>query len=1054
MLRPASSPPAQETTAQKIGFTVDNYPVQLDEPNVAQPVQICPIEPSPPVSGAVYDPTTIRPEVGCQESIWHGDRPSDKQRQSLPKSSGYIFEVEVSTRSEHHWAPSRYRRHRNERHIIVPLSFLPGPVRLPRTVPRTRRTIEPNRARLEEQEKIGLITDTINPSPSTSSRASTVFCTPWDTAPLGEYISDLIKLTGEPNGKTSRKDTCAFRRRTVSSLEQTPVGLRIPGNGELHAVDRREKTTEFQRLLWLWMVNSQAVTDERSKPVGGPQKPHHMNETDVHPPPVPERRVRLHPFKPTVVNSSEVKQSVPLHDVQISPYAVSSCSLGVQPNSNGSGSVTKRQPDALHEDELFGVYDEAFDGTEEEKADNRLLRQPSFRDQEQLVESTTSGPTNSDTTNPENYVYAKVVPRHLRRKVALSKSSSVTVADRVGKFRDKPLMVMKPVFSERCNSSDESTGRLLGNSNNSAVIAEQHLDTAGPVSSSDSGKSKRQQSSPVVSILTISEASSSRSPSPISHEENFLSTPFSPMLNPESGHMDEDCNTQTNSKQTGLYIRRFLHRPASLAPLPAPRNSLPASISLESPVPRTRRTIEPNRARLEEQEKIGLITDTINPSPSTSSRASTVFCTPWDTAPLGEYISDLIKLTGEPNGKTSRKDTCAFRRRTVSSLEQTPVGLRIPGNGELHAVDRREKTTEFQRLLWLWMVNSQAVTDERSKPVGGPQKPHHMNETDVHPPPVPERRVRLHPFKPTVVNSSEVKQSVPLHDVQISIINLLICPCCALLAFDPMYPCCGLLFNFSLMRDKTSRVAEQVSLFLECTRNGTDRGPYRTMQSIQQFIGGMTNYLLRNSEFGLSEAVELEKKQLSDCGFLNVSSLLEKTLQRYILRPLHRHIIRQLKREQIKNNELDPLRTMVQATFTSSTDDNGGTLFDSAEFGLPMGEIVLCDSSGTNTIVFYSCCLLSPVSLKSPQRIPSDSVIQRVGFLFRQMESTYSVTRKLFYLCQMFTEIRNDVNSSCSDRSCSTEQQSRIRRYAMSFVCPQLLASMFCTNVCVLSFSC
>ncbi|KAF5403110.1 hypothetical protein PHET_02554 [Paragonimus heterotremus] len=730
MLKSAPSSPTQEITTLKTGFTADKYLIQPDGPNVEQSVQISPIEPNPPVQHVSYVPPTTRSEVGCQEPIWHGDRPSDNQRQSLPKSMYYPISLQVSPAS---LAP-----------LPAPRNSLPASISLESPVPRARRTIEPTRTRLEEHEKVGSITDTINPSPSTSSRASTVFCTPWDTAPLGEYISDLIKLTGEPSGKALGKDTSAFRRRTVSSLEQTPVGLRTSGNGELRVVDRREKTTEFQRLLWLWMMNSHAVTDEREKAVGGPQKSHHINETDVHPPPVPERRVRLPPFKPTVLNSIDVKQSVPPDDVQISPYAVSSCSLGVHLNSNRSGSVTKIQPDALHEDELSGVYDEAFDGTEEEKADNRLLRQPTFRSQEQLLESTTSGPANSDTTNPESYVYAKVVPRHLRRKVALCKSSSVTMADRIAKFRDKPLMVMKPVFSERRDPSGESTGGLPGNSNNSAFIVEQHLDTTGPVSSSDSGKSKRQQPSPVASILSISEASSSRSPSPISHEENVLSTLFSSTLNPESGHMDEDRNTRTNSKQAGLYIRRFLHH---------------------------------------------------------------------------------------------------------------------------------------------------------------------------------------------------------------------------------------------LMRDKTSRVAEQVNLFLECTRNGTDRGPYRTMQSIQQFIGGMTNYLLRNSEAGLSEAVELEKRQLSDCGFLNVSSLLEKTLQRYILRPLHRRIIRQLKREQIKNNELDPLRTLVQATFTPSTDDNGGTPFASEEFGLP-----------------------------SSQRTPSNLVIQRVGFLFRQMESTYSVTRKLFYLCQIFTEIRNDVS--------------------------------------------
>ncbi|XP_018645929.1 hypothetical protein Smp_163510 [Schistosoma mansoni] len=70
-------------------------------------------------------------------------------------------------------------------------------------------------------------------------------------------------------------------------------------------------------------------------------------------------------------------------------------------------------------------------------------------------------------------------------------------------------------------------------------------------------------------------------------------------------------------------------------------------------------------------------------------------------------------------------------------------------------------------------------------------------------------------------------------------------------------------FFHRLMTNPKSQIAEQINLFLECTKASSDRGPYRTMQSIRQFISGMTNYLLKNPYLGLPKAVEREKKEVT-----------------------------------------------------------------------------------------------------------------------------------------------------------------------------------------------
>lgn len=38
------------------------------------------------------------------------------------------------------------------------------------------------------------------------------------------------------------------------------------------------------------------------------------------------------------------------------------------------------------------------------------------------------------------------------------------------------------------------------------------------------------------------------------------------------------------------------------------------------------------------------------------------------------------------------------------------------------------------------------------------------------------------------------------------------------------------------MTNPKSQIAEQINLFIECTKASSDRGPYRTMQSVSEYI--------------------------------------------------------------------------------------------------------------------------------------------------------------------------------------------------------------------------
>ncbi|CAI2723078.1 unnamed protein product [Schistosoma spindalis] len=186
-------------------------------------------------------------------------------------------------------------------------------------------------------------------------------------------------------------------------------------------------------------------------------------------------------------------------------------------------------------------------------------------------------------------------------------------------------------------------------------------------------------------------------------------------------------------------------------------------------------------------------------------------------------------------------------------------------------------------------------------------------------------------------------------------------------------------FVHRLMTNPKSQIAEQINLFLECTKASSDRGPYRTMQSIRQFINGMTNYLLKNPYLGLPKAVEREKKELNEFGYVNVGFHLESALQRHILKPLHFHVIKQLEQEQMKNTDLCNLQIKVRK---------------------------LCDPE----------IRASDLGIQAPIAPPKESLIQYVVNVYSHLANTYSVQRKINYLVSMFNYIRKSIYNLKSDQ--------------------------------------
>ncbi|CAH8834656.1 unnamed protein product [Trichobilharzia szidati] len=186
-------------------------------------------------------------------------------------------------------------------------------------------------------------------------------------------------------------------------------------------------------------------------------------------------------------------------------------------------------------------------------------------------------------------------------------------------------------------------------------------------------------------------------------------------------------------------------------------------------------------------------------------------------------------------------------------------------------------------------------------------------------------------------------------------------------------------FHKLMITGSNNHIAEQINLFVECTKAGSERGPYRTMQSIRQFINGMTNYLLKNPELGLPKAVEREKKELNQFGYVNVGFHLESALQRFILKPLHSHVIKLLKQEQVKNTDFTNLLIKVQ---------------------------MLCDPQTHS----------SDLGIQASVAPPKESLIQYVTSAYSRLENTYSVNRKMNYLVCIFNSIRKNIYNVKSDQ--------------------------------------
>lgn len=154
------------------------------------------------------------------------------------------------------------------------------------------------------------------------------------------------------------------------------------------------------------------------------------------------------------------------------------------------------------------------------------------------------------------------------------------------------------------------------------------------------------------------------------------------------------------------------------------------------------------------------LSETSNVSPSQSSRASTVFCPPWDTAPIGLYLSDLINLSRPLHGSTDGSGTSdrvrdsMLRRRTLSALEHRWLGERLSSLIDTNTAGR----TEFQKLLGMWMQSNQTERVEKEQESGD----------ETVPPPLPQRRRRTRGQKGSVTAGNVLDQLRP-GDVKVTV---------------------------------------------------------------------------------------------------------------------------------------------------------------------------------------------------------------------------------------------------------------------------------------------
>ncbi|TPP63935.1 hypothetical protein FGIG_03920 [Fasciola gigantica] len=375
------------------------------------------------------------------------------------------------------------------------------------------------------------LSETSNLSPSQSSRASTVFCPPWDTAPVGLYLSDLISLcrpqpgpTAGNGSETSRRvRDSVLRRRTLSTLEHRWLSERLSSFIDTDGAGR----TEFQKLLGLWMQSNPTERVEKEQGSG----------EEAAPPPLPQRRRRTRGHKG---NATTCGVPDDMRSSKVKPYAIFTC-----PTYKGAADEIRRedlwkeQPRSHFEtNDSFGVYDEAF--VDQETGPSSPKDPVISKSGSTELES-----ANPETGTPGSYVYAQVVPYHLRRQhqsqekspsPAVKHEELGSVADRIAKFQGKPIMSLVRTSSTSLKSR---TGK---DSNENTELVEPQDQTSALV-----------QSPPV----SPSSQSSSSEDSGCGHGDSAVGTHDLPHRPPVAETPDQTANP---NRESGRHIRYFVHR--------------------------------------------------------------------------------------------------------------------------------------------------------------------------------------------------------------------------------------------------------------------------------------------------------------------------------------------------------------------------------------------------------------------------------------------------------------------------------------------------------------
>lgn len=130
-------------------------------------------------------------------------------------------------------------------------------------------------------------------------------------------------------------------------------------------------------------------------------------------------------------------------------------------------------------------------------------------------------------------------------------------------------------------------------------------------------------------------------------------------------------------------------------------------------------------------------------------------------------------------------------------------------------------------------------------------------------------------------------------------------------------------FILRLAEDQNDTFGLAVKNFVECTLESQEQNPHSVMRNMRQFMTGIKNYLLHNSQEGLNLLIERESSRLGTNEILNIDAIIESALHECVILPLKEHVYQLLATDYTRNGSVSTLHENIVYARTRPLSDLG-----------------------------------------------------------------------------------------------------------------------------------